>query len=232
LVKNGIFAYSRSEATVKNIEWLSLIIPSHAQAIRQELEKMKAEGFVPPALKDIVTIDEAIKRYDASIKWITEHNHAIISNGPYEIKNYNPTGRVISLTAFRDSSYPFVKGFWSNYETAKLAKFEKVQYPKIVTKGLPVSISGNVTIGGNHDSNATLTYFIFDKNNHLITQGEGKWIDDKGNFMIAINSSSTKAMSIGPNEFELFVKSNYALSPDIYSGILITGPNQIIKKLA
>ncbi|MGB8026957.1 MAG: hypothetical protein WCE95_05060, partial [Nitrososphaeraceae archaeon] len=83
-----------------------------------------------------------------------------------------------------------------------------------------------------HNSSATLTYFIFDKNNHLITQGEGKWIDDKGNFMIAINSSSTKAMSIGPNEFELFVKSNYALSPDIYSGILITVPNPIIKKLA
>ena len=232
LVKNGNFAYSRSEATVKNIEWLSLIIPSHAQAIRQELEKMKTERFVPAPLKGIVTVDEALKRYDASIKWITEHNHAIIGNGPYEIKNYNPTGRVISLTAFRDSSYPFAKGYWSNYETVKLAKFEKVQYPKIVTRGLPVSISGNVTIGGDHDSNATLTYFIFDKNNHLITQGEGRWIDDKGNFMIVINGNSTKAMSIGPNEFELFVKSNYALRPDIYSGILITAPNPISKKLA
>ena len=48
--------------------------------------------------------------------------------------------------------------------------------------------------------------------------------------MIAINGSSTKAMSIGPNEFELFVKSNYALRPDIYSGIFITAPNPIIKK--
>jgi peptide/nickel transport system substrate-binding protein len=229
LVKNGIFAYSRSEATVKNIEWLSLIIPSHAQAIKQELEKMKTERFIPPALRDIVTVDEAIKRYDASIKWITEHNHAIIGNGPYEIKNYNPTGRVISLTAFRDSSYPFAKGFWSNYETPKLAKFENVQYPKIVTRGTPVAISGNVTIGGNQDSNATITYFIFDKNNQLITQGHGKWIDDKGNFMITINGSSTEGMSIGPNEFELFVKSNYALRPDIYSGIFISAPNPIIK---
>ena len=229
LVKNGIFAYSRSEATVKNIEWLSLIIPSHAQAIKQELEKMKAERFVPAALKGTVTVDEAIKRYDASIKWITEHNHAIIGNGPYEIKNYNPTGRVISLTAFRDNSYPFAKGYWSNYETAKLAKFEKVQQPKMVTRGLPVTISGNVTVGGNYDSNATLTYFIFDKDNHLITQGEGKWIDDKGNFIIAINGTSTKAMSIGPNEFELFVKSNYALRPDIYNGIFISVPNPSIK---
>lgn len=229
LVKNGIFAYSRTEATVKNIEWLSLIIPSHAQAIKQELEKMKAERFVPAQLKGIVSVDEALKRYDASIKWITEHNHAIIGNGPYEIKNYNPAGRVISLAAFRDSSYPFSKGYWSIYESPKLAKFEKVQYPKIVTRGLPLKISGNVTIGGNYSSNATLTYFIFDKDNHQVTQGTGKWIDDNGNFLIAINASSTKAMSIGPNNFQLFVKSNYALRPDIYSGIFISVPNPVVK---
>ena len=229
LVKNGVFAYSRTEATVKNIEWLSLIIPSHAQAIKQELEKMKAEGFVPAPLKGMVSVDEALKRYDASIKWITEHNHAIIGNGPYEIKNYNPAGRVISLAAFRDSSYPFPKGYWSIYESPKLAKFEKVQYPKIVTRGLPLKISGNVTIGGNYISNATLTYFIFDKDNHQVTQGTGKWIDDNGNFLIAINGSSTKAMSIGPNNFQLFVKSNYALRPDIYSGIFISVPNPVVK---
>jgi peptide/nickel transport system substrate-binding protein len=229
LVKNGVFAYSRTEATVKNIEWLSLIIPSHAQAIKQELEKMKAEGFVPAPLKGMVSVDEALKRYDASIKWITEHNHAIIGNGPYEIKNYNPAGRVISLAAFRDSSYPFSRGYWSIYESPKLAKYEKVQYPKIVTRGLPLKISGNVTIGGNYISNATLTYFIFDKDNHQVTQGTGKWIDDNGNFLIAINGSSTKAMSIGPNNFQLFVKSNYALRPDIYSGIFISVPNPVVK---
>jgi peptide/nickel transport system substrate-binding protein len=230
LVKNGNFAYTRSEATVKNIDWLSLIIPSHAQAIKLELEKMKSEHFVPAALKDYVTIDDAIKRYDASIKWISEHNHAIIGNGPYEIKNYNPTGKVITLTAFRDSTYPYVKGYWSNFETAKLAKFVNVQQPKVVTSGLPLTISGNITIADNYDSNASLTYFVTDKNNRLVSQGEGEWVDNKGNFMITINGTTTKGMSIGPNEFKLFVKSNFALRPDIYSGVLITVPNTMIIK--
>jgi len=225
LVKDGAFAYTRSEATVKNIDWLSLIIPSHAQAIRQELEKMKSEKFVPSSLKDFVTVGDALKRYDASIKWLTEHNNAIISNGPYEVTNYNPTGRVITLTAFRDNSYPFAKGYWSAYETAKLAKFEQIQHPKVVTSGLPLSISGNVTIGGSHDSNASLTYFVSDKNNRLISQGEAKWMDDKGNFIITMNGTTTKAMSIGPNQFELFVKSDYALKPDIYKGTFIAVPN-------
>ena len=230
LVKNGVLAYTRSEATVKNIEWLSLIIPSHAQAIRQELEKMRSEQFVPSSLKDFVTVGDALKRYDASIKWLTEHNNAIIGNGPYEVANYNPTGRVITLTAFRDSSYPFAKGYWSVYETAKLAKFEQIQHPKLVTSGLPLSISGNVTIGGNHESNASLTYFISDKNNRVITQGEAKWIDDKGNFIITVNGTTTKTLSIGPNQIELFVKSDYALKPDIYSGTLIAVPNTSIVK--
>jgi peptide/nickel transport system substrate-binding protein len=230
LVKNGNFAYTRSEATVKNIEWLSLIIPSHAQAIKLELEKMKSERFVPAALRDYVTIEDAMQRYDASIKWISEHNHAVIGNGPYEIKNYNPTGKVITLTAFRDSTYPYAKGYWANFETAKLAKFVKVQQPKVVTSGLPLTITGNITIGDNYDSNASLTYFITDKNNRLVTQGEGDWVDNKGNFMITINGTTTKGMSIGPNEFELFVKSNYALRPDIYSGVLITVPNTMINK--
>jgi peptide/nickel transport system substrate-binding protein len=225
LVKNNILAYTRSEATVKNIEWLSLIIPSHAQAIKLELEKMKSERFIPAALKDSVTVEDAIKRYDASIEWIAEHNHAIIGNGPYQIKNYNPTGKVITLTAFRDSTYPFAKGYWSNFETPKLAKFEKVQQPKVVTSGLPLTITGNITIGGNYDSNASLTYFISDKSNRLVIQGEGEWIDNKGNFMITINGNATKGMSIGPNAFELFVKSNYALRPDIHNGVLITVPN-------
>jgi hypothetical protein len=40
-----------------------------------------------------------------------------------------------------------------------------------------------------------------------------------------MNGTTTKAMSIGPNQFELFVKSDYALKPDIYKGTFIAVPN-------
>ena len=67
LVSHGKFAYSRSQATVKNIDWLSLVIPNHAEAILQELKKMKNEGFIPAPLIGVITKQDAIKRYDASI---------------------------------------------------------------------------------------------------------------------------------------------------------------------
>ena len=44
----------------------------------------KAEGFVPcPASRFCDASVEAIKRYDASIKWIDTHKHAVIGNGAF-----------------------------------------------------------------------------------------------------------------------------------------------------
>ena len=59
-------------ATVKNVDWLSLIIPNHAEAILQELKKMKNEGFIPTPLIGVITKEDAIKRYDASIESISQ----------------------------------------------------------------------------------------------------------------------------------------------------------------
>ncbi|HEY7508026.1 MAG TPA: ABC transporter substrate-binding protein, partial [Nitrososphaera sp.] len=116
LVTEGKIAYSRAEATVKNIDWLDQVVPDHAEMIKEELEEMKGEGFVPVSLADIVTEEEAIARYDASIDWIEEHGNAVIGNGPFYFDSYNVAGRTITVKAFRDATYPFEAGHWSKYE--------------------------------------------------------------------------------------------------------------------
>ena len=40
------------------LTWLSLLIPAHAEMIKEELQKMKDEGYVPAALKGIVTVGQ------------------------------------------------------------------------------------------------------------------------------------------------------------------------------
>ena len=47
LVTSGKAAFSKGEASSKNVPWLSLIVPSHAAMIRNELANMITEGFVP-----------------------------------------------------------------------------------------------------------------------------------------------------------------------------------------
>src|SRR3712207_7772834 len=74
--------------------------------IKVELQEMKNEQFIPPALKDIVTVQDAIRRYDASIRWIENHGHAVISNGAFYLDNFNVAGGTITINAFRDASYP------------------------------------------------------------------------------------------------------------------------------
>ena len=225
LVKDGKYSFSKSDATVKNIDWLSLIIPSHAELIRHELEKMKQEGYIPPPLRNTLNYSEAIKRYNSSINWISNHKNALVSNGPFILDNYNPSGGVITVKAFRDKTYPYKIGYWSKYEIPKVAIISKISYPKIISNDKPIEILVNVTTNGKTNLNSEVQYFVFDRNNKIVIQGQAERLKEEGIFSIRLEQNATKHMSLGPNEFKIFARSNEALIPDIFSGTIIIVPS-------
>lgn len=232
LVTSGKAAYSRGEATSKNVPWLSLIVPSHAAMIRNELAAMKAEGFIPPPLRDFVTPEEADERYDASIKWIDTHRHAVIGNGPFYLDSYNPEGRVITLKAFRDSSYPFEKGHWSKYETPKIASIDRVDAPRNIIAGQnPIMAEVTVSIGGNPAKNASVYYFVSDKDGRTIISGNSTVPDENGKYSIEIPANKTALLPTGPGIMKFFAVSDSAYRPDIRTATIIvvnplSGPRQ------
>ena len=179
LVMAGKVAYSRGEATTKNVPWLSLIIPSHAEMILAELQKMKSEAFIPLPLDGIVTIKEAIDRYDAAIEWIQRHRHAVISNGPFYLDTYNPSAGIISLKAFRDPSYPFPQGYWSVFENPKLAAIQSVDTQKYLSPGDPLKVRLNVTVGNKPSNDAIVDYFLSDKEGRVIFSGKAEPLENK-----------------------------------------------------
>jgi peptide/nickel transport system substrate-binding protein len=224
LVEDGKFAFSRSEATVRNVDWLSLIIPSHADAIAQELEMMKSEGFIPNSLKGIVTKQQAIHRYDATIQWIIQHRHAVIGNGPFILDYYDPTARVIKLLSYNDETYPLKKGFWSHYERPEIASIEEVDpksIPRIIHLGEPLKIEVKISINGSPTNNASLKYFISDKSGKLVAYGNGTWLGEPGKSLIYLNENQTNGLSYGPNRLEIFVHGNEALKSSAYSTTII-----------
>jgi peptide/nickel transport system substrate-binding protein len=221
LVTEGKLAYSRGQATANNVDWLSLIISSHAQMIKEELQKMKAEGYIPNPLRGNVTLADAVKRYDASIKWITLHNNAVIGNGPFFLDSYNPAGGVITIKAFRDPSYPFPQGYWATFENPKLAAIQNVSSPSFVLLGQPGAINMTVDIGGRHSNSADINYFISNKNDKVILQGMAKATGPIGEYVIPLQRNETSMFSAGPNTFKIFANSRYAFKPDIYTGTLI-----------
>src|SRR5574341_75205 len=169
-----------------------MVVPEHARMIRDELQKMKNERFVPAPLQGIVSESEAISRYDASIKWIGDHNHAVIGNGPFYFDSYNIAGRTITIKAFRDLSYPFEVGHWSIYDEPRLAKITNVNIPRSVTIGEPMEAMISVQVDGQPST-----------------------------FAISVPASDTSMLSVGPNQLKIFANSNFAFSPDISTSTIL-----------
>ncbi|MFL6479517.1 MAG: ABC transporter substrate-binding protein [Nitrososphaera sp.] len=226
IVLDGKLAYSRSEAQTKGIGWYDPIVREHAELIKAELQKMKNEQFVPAALKDTVTIQDAIKRYDASIDWIERHGHAIISNGAFYLDNFNPAGGTITINAFRDASYPFEAGHWSNYESPQLADITSVDVPRIVAAGQPASIKVDVQVAGQRNGNVTVDYFVSNKDGAVVIRGKAQ-PEALGQFGIDIPPEMTAKLSPGPNQIKIFATSNEALRPDISSTTILAAPRSV-----
>lgn len=233
LVTAGKFAFSKTDSTSKGLDWFSLIIPAHANAIKEELQKMKAEGYVPIALRDTVNVDEAKKRYDASINWITQHNNAIIGNGPFYLDNYNPAGGTIIIKAFRDDSYPFDVGYWNNkYEHPKLASIQNVNdIPRFIRIGQPVNMVIQVNVDGKPSNNATLNYHLSNSNGTVVLSGVAKASTSSSNpttatanagrFTVDLSSKDTAKLSTGPVILKVFANSLEAYKPYILTKTIV-----------
>lgn len=221
LVTSGKIAYSRSEATVRGVDQLDLIVPNHAEMIKEELQKMKGEGYVPNALKGMVSTSDAAKRYDASIKWIEQHKNAVIGNGPFYFDSYNIAGRTITVKAFRDPSYPFKVGYWSKFESPKLAKIVKADIPRAVTIGKAATATITLQVDGKPSNKAEVSYFIFDKSGGVVIKGEAKPVGKSGTFTINIPAGETAKLSVGPNTVKIFANSKQAFRPDIATATIL-----------
>ena len=214
-VIDGKISFSRSGATSKDVNWVSLIIPNDANLIRNYLDKFKQDQYIPAPLKyldsDFKYFDD---RYSASSEWILKNNHAIISNGPYYLKSYSPESRTISVSAFDDDSYPFKKGNWKEFEKTN---FPEIQIPKLIQKNEGLEFEINST---NADS---ILYFLNNNDGELV---DSKTINVEGDSTtIKISGETTKNLKSGANDLKIFALSNSVLKPDFYSSSFLVTNN-------
>jgi peptide/nickel transport system substrate-binding protein len=216
-VIDGKVSISRSGATSKNINWVSLIIPNDAIIIQNYLDEFKQERYVPPPLKQLESNFEYFNnRYSASSEWITKNNHAVISNGPFYLNGYSPESRTITVSAFEDESYPFKVGHWSIFENTEFPKIIKVQIPNLIQKEEELNISIETS------QTDSILYFLNNNNGDLVSS---EIIIVKENpTKIIISGEHTKELGAGANDFKIFAMSDTVLKPDFYStSFLVTG---------
>ncbi len=220
VVKDGKAAFSQSIAKANNTEWLSLIIKSNADMVKDALLNFKSNLIIPKALQGSVSIVDINARYDATIGWIDARGHAVISNGPFYLDSYNPDARTIVIKAFRDPTYPFEQGYWSRFEQLKLAEIRSVNAPVSFTKGEEVTITGNVSIDGDANKDVDVYYFIKDKDGKVVSKGSVKPNAD-GTFTIRLSRDDTSMLSTGSNWVKILAVSNLALKPEFYTVSMI-----------
>ncbi|HSF00200.1 MAG TPA: ABC transporter substrate-binding protein [Nitrososphaeraceae archaeon] len=221
LVLSNDLSFSKSQSTTKNAEWLSLIIPEHANLIKNELIKMKNENFIPSPLKNIISLEEAKKRYDASIKWIEKHNHALISNGAFYLDRYNPSGRIIDLKLFDDSSYPFKAGYWSTFEKPNSIQVTSINSSKFIKIGEKKTLEFEIRVDNMPPTTPTSVsaeFFFTDYNGSIISQGKAIPINDElGLFKIPLTKEETDKIPVGPATLKLYASTEKSLRPFIFT---------------
>ena len=218
-VMDGKVSFSRSGATNKNVNWLSLIIPNDANIIKNNLQEFKEINYIPNSLREEnLTSDYYQKRYDASIKWIQNNQHAVISNGPFYLESYSPESRTIKVSAFEDNTYPFKKGMWNSFENADFPMIEKIVMKKSIHQGEEVVVRIETV---NSDE---ILYFLTNSQGEKIVSETMKINENKAT--INISAEESKKLGTGANNIKIFAISNSVLKPDFYeSAFIVTDDN-------
>ena len=218
-VVDGKSSFSRSESLTKNVSWLSLIIPNDARMIQSQLEDFKSSNFIPDALTNFQQItDFQIDRYQSSIDWINQYEHAVISNGPFYLEGYSPDSRSITIKSFDSSGYPLQQGIWNDFEHAKFPTIESVDIEEIVQKGMKLDIPVKVT------NSSEIQYFLSNTQGTVITSGVQNVHDNHAT--ITIENDEIDNLLVGPNTLKIFAASDDVLRPYEFStSFLVVEPN-------
>ncbi|MEM2340088.1 MAG: ABC transporter substrate-binding protein [Candidatus Bathyarchaeia archaeon] len=224
LVLGGRAAFSKSVSKARGVGWLSLIIRSDAELVREALAELRSERTIPKPLRGKVSLEEAIKRYDAAIGWIERRGHAVISNGPFYLEGYNPEARAVSIKAFKDPSYPISLGQWRSFEILRAAEVVGAEVPLALAKGMEATMRVKVSVGNEPSWEASVGYRIVNPRGFTIAKGSAKPVEPIGTFEIRLSGEETSALEPGSYVLKVFAITREAIKPSIFeTALLISG---------
>ena len=112
--RRGFAAFSPGEAKRSGVPWLDLARDAKTkEALAALVEMFAAQAYIPPALKRLVTADEAQTRWASLKGFYAKRGHFLVTNGPYALEKW--TEREVVLTAFRDFTNPNGVGTYDRF---------------------------------------------------------------------------------------------------------------------
>jgi len=213
VVAHGRAAFSKSASAAKGVEWLDLTKGPSLEALKESLEKMASENYIPEALKPYVPPSEARVRWSALKEWFRKYGNFLVSNGPYYFYKADTAARQDVLRAFRDSSYPYSPGDFDQLASPRFADILRVNVPERIVPGGEVLIRVGVAVGGRPSNEAEVSYLIINPGGEILLKGRAEPSHDLGEFEIRLNYSDTSKLETGSYLFKIMAVSFYAARP-------------------
>jgi hypothetical protein len=99
---------------------------------------------------------------------------------------------------------------------------DKVAAPRNIIAGQsPLKADVSVSIEGRPAQNASVFYFVSDKDGRTVISGNTSVSDGNGKYSIEIPANKTALIPTGPSIMKIFAVSNSAYRPDIQTATLI-----------
>ncbi len=191
-VKQGVAAFSLEEAERRGVGWLDLVRERNVRArLALLVQRFEREGYVPGALKEVVTVDEARQRWSALKQFDDTYGHFLVTNGPYRLEKWSVDSAV--LEAFRDLSYPVGVGSFDQYvlpPRAYISKLERgrdgLQIAAEIEKAVRVQRSYTVvrepltrkSSVGAYPVEPVCSYVVVGPDRAVLRAGAAQWADD------------------------------------------------------
>lgn len=225
VVEGGKSGTAWSFSTDKATTEVDIINPKCVADIKAKLEEMKAAKYVPAAITQWLTPDQAVARYDAAIKFIEKYGNAYISNGPFFISKVDFDANYIELSAFRDPAYPYKSDYWPKAFKTDLTRIDDVKVPATAqkTKDQVIDIAVSKVVypldtAAPADNKAKVSVTL------VVGEGNEKVYPAKfvkaGSFQVTIPAKDLGALKSG--SYTLVVQSNFAAeSPSVTPATLV-----------
>ncbi|MEM3014430.1 MAG: ABC transporter substrate-binding protein [Nitrososphaerota archaeon] len=211
-------AYTDTAAARFNPElgWINLVKERVSRYLAEVvLGEFLSSSYLPEKVLSIdgsyqVSWGEAEARYRASIEWFRKYRHLVIGQGPFMLVRFDGPSQTAELVAFRDTSYPFSPGRWSEF-----AKPPQLSITSSISGELNTQAGGTITFRLNAPPGTGVRYLIQDVSQSMVVAtGEAT---HTGMDSYEIRVSAEAASKLRPGLYKLSV---IAYNPDMIGIVL------------
>jgi peptide/nickel transport system substrate-binding protein len=218
--KSGTQYSFSSDPSVTEVD---VINPKCVADIKAKLQDFVAAKYVPDTIKQWVTPEQAVARYNAAIKFIDTYGNAYISNGPFFISKVDYNANYIELSAFRD--YPYKSDYFPKLFRTTITRIDDVKVPATAQRNADAKIDIQVSAvtypddtakAADNKAKVTVSMIMADNSEKLYT---AKYVS-AGNFQVVIPAKDLGALK--PGAYTLVVQSVLASeSPSVQASSLV-----------